>query len=116
VRIHHGLATGLGLEVSLPWLVSRPEGAKNYSLAAQAMGGAAEPSALSGALSKLMRACQIPAELPADCAKIMPEALAHEMKNEANIGMANNAACDMSESDLDEVAYLVMRLQKTPSV
>ena len=116
VRIHHGLATGLGLEVSLPWLVVRPEGAKNYSFAAQAMGGLAEPRALPDALSKLMRACQIPTELPADCAKITPEALAHEMKNEANVGMAGNAACEISDSDLDEMASLMMRLPKTLSV
>ncbi len=115
VRIHHGLATGLGLEVSLPWLVARSEGAKNYSLAAQAMGGLAEPGALPGALSKLMRACQISAELPTDCAEITPEGLAREMKNEANIGMAKNAACEISNSDLDEVASLMMRLPPTLS-
>ncbi|MEP4198819.1 MAG: iron-containing alcohol dehydrogenase [Aliishimia sp.] len=116
VRIHHGLATGLGLEVSLPWLVARPQGAKNYGLAAQAMGGAATPAGLPSALSELMRACQIPAELPAGCAEITPEALAREMKNEANIGMARNAACQITGSDIDEISELMMRVPKTHSV
>jgi alcohol dehydrogenase class IV len=116
VRIHHGLATGLGLEVSLPWLVARPEGAKNYGLAAQAMGGAASPAALPAAMSNLMRACHISAELPANCAEITPEALAREMKNEANIGMAKNAACQITDNDFDEISALMMRLPKTLAV
>lgn len=116
VRIHHGLATGLGLEVSLPWLVARPEGAKNYGLAAQAMGGAASPAALPAAMSNLMRACNISAELPANCAEITPEALAREMKNEANIGMAKNAACQITDNDFDEISALMMRLPKTLAV
>lgn len=116
VRIHHGLATGLGLEVSLPWLVARLEGAMNYGLAAQAMGGAALPAALPTAMSNLMRACHISAELPADCAEITPEALAREMKNEANIGMAKNAACQITNSDIDEISALMMRLPKTLAV
>ncbi|MEO0916156.1 MAG: iron-containing alcohol dehydrogenase, partial [Pseudomonadota bacterium] len=36
-RVHHGLATGLALEASLPWLVARPEGTENYSLASEAL-------------------------------------------------------------------------------
>jgi alcohol dehydrogenase class IV len=116
VRIHHGLATGLGLEVSLPWLVARPEGAKNYGLAAQAMGGAASPVALPAAMSNLMRACHISAELPANCAEITPEALAREMKNEANIGMAKNAACQITDNDFDEISAMMMRLPKTLEV
>lgn len=112
VRIHHGLATGLGLEVSLPWLVARPDGAANYALAAQALGGSPKPEALPGALSNLMRACEIPSELPADCADVAPAALAQEMNNDANIGMAKNAACEITDNDIDEIATLVMRLPK----
>ncbi|MEL7181697.1 MAG: iron-containing alcohol dehydrogenase [Pseudomonadota bacterium] len=115
VRIHHGLATGLGLEVSMPWLVARPEGADNYGLAAQALGGDAKAAALPEALTRLMRACHIPAALPADCADVTPAMLAHEMKNEANIGMARNAACHMTDSNLDEIATLMMGLPKAPA-
>ncbi len=110
VRIHHGLATGLGLEVSLPWLVARPEGAENYALAAQALGGAARPDALPGAFADLMRACDVPAELPEECAGVSDAALAAEMKNPANHGMSQNAVCPVADGDLDEIASLMMSL------
>jgi hypothetical protein len=66
--------------------------------------------------SNLMRACHISAELPANCAEITHEALAREMKNEANIGMAQNAACQITNSDIDEISTLMMRLPKTLAV
>lgn len=109
-RVHHGLVTGLGLEVAMPWLVARPEGAENYALAAQALGGAATAEALPQALSDLMRACNVPAQLPAECAGVTAKALAAEMKNEANHGMSQNSACPVSDSDLDEMAGLMMAL------
>ncbi|MEM8881589.1 MAG: iron-containing alcohol dehydrogenase [Pseudomonadota bacterium] len=109
VRVHHGLATGLALEASLPFLVTRPDGAQNYARAAHALGGAATAEALPSTLSGLLRACHIPAELPAECASVTPAALAKEMKNEANIGMAQNAACEMADADIEAVAGLMMR-------
>lgn len=115
VRVHHGLATGLALEASLPWLVARPEGAENYASAARAMGGAESPEALPEALSALMRACQIGRELPAECAGVTSEALAAEMKNAANIGMARNAVCAVSDADLDEMASMMMCLPLAPA-
>ncbi len=108
VRVHHGLATGLALEASLPYLVQRDEGAGNYAGAAEALGGQTSPNALPTALSALMRDCGISPELPAECASVTPAALATEMKNEANIGMAKNAACPLSDTDLDEMASLMM--------
>ena len=110
IRVHHGLATGLALEVSLPWLVARPEGAALYASAAHAMGGKKDPEALPSALSELMRACQIPLELPKECSGVTPDDLATEMKNAANFGMSQNAACPVSEADLDEMASMMMRL------
>ena len=80
------------------------------------MGGAASPVALPAAMSNLMRACHISAELPANCAEITPEALAREMKNEANIGMAKNAACQITDNDFDEISAMMMRLPKTLEV
>ena len=109
-RVHHGLATGLALEVSLPWLIARPEGAENYARAAQALGGPASAAALPGVFAKLMRAVDIPAELPSECDGVPADALAEEMKNAANHGMSQNAACQVEEADLDELARLVMRL------
>jgi alcohol dehydrogenase class IV len=109
-RVHHGLATGLGLEVSLPWLVARPEGAAAYALAAEALGAEKSAAALPTALSALMRACQIPAELPAECGALTVAALAAEMKNDANHGMSQNAACPVSDADLDDIAEMVLQL------
>ncbi|MEM8981260.1 MAG: iron-containing alcohol dehydrogenase, partial [Pseudomonadota bacterium] len=108
-RVHHGLATGLALEASLPWLVARPEGADNYARASQALGGAAEAAALPGALAALMRASHIPAELPAECSDVTAAALAAEMKNSANHGMSQNAACPVGDADIDEMAGMMMK-------
>ena len=109
-RVHHGLATGLGLEVSLPWLVQRPEGAENYARAAEALGGEARAEALPEAFNALMRASGIPRELPSVCEGVVATDLAVEMKNPANIGMSKNAACPISESDLDQIAADVLAL------
>ncbi|MEM1386233.1 MAG: iron-containing alcohol dehydrogenase [Pseudomonadota bacterium] len=109
-RVHHGLATGLALEASLPVLTMRPEGAENYARASVALGGASQPQALPGALSKLMRACGVAHELPAECANIAPETLANEMKKPANIGMSQNAACPLSDGDLDDLAKRMLQI------
>jgi alcohol dehydrogenase class IV len=109
-RIHHGHATGLALEVSLPWLVARPEGRENYARAAEALGGPAEAAALPEVFARLMRACGIPAELPSSCAGVTPEALAASMRSAANHSISQNAACRVGSADLDELAARMMRL------
>ncbi|MEM6481244.1 MAG: iron-containing alcohol dehydrogenase [Pseudomonadota bacterium] len=109
-RVHHGLATGLALEVSLPWLVARPEGAENYARAAEALGEAASAEALPVAFSKLMRACEIPARMPSECSGVTAVALAELMKSDANHGMSQNAACSISDESLDEIAALMTNL------
>ncbi|MEM9332521.1 MAG: iron-containing alcohol dehydrogenase [Pseudomonadota bacterium] len=109
-RIHHGLATGLALEVTLPWLVKRPYGEDNYAAASQALGGHAGADALPDAFIGLMRACRIPAELPNVCAEVSVQALSEAMKSPANHSMSQNAACPVSNHDLDEMASLVMTL------
>lgn len=110
-RIHHGLATGLALEVTLPWLTARPDGADDYAQAAEALGGPSEAGALPDVFASLMRAAEIPASLPAECADVTAEALAAAMKSGANIGMAGNAACDIGAADLDEMAAMMMGLE-----
>lgn len=110
VRVHHGLATGLALEATLPWLVARPEGAEHYAQVAAAIGSMARPEVLPQAFSNLMRTCQIAAELPSDCGSVMPTALADEMKAPANIGMARNAPCPVDDAAIDEMASLMLAL------
>jgi len=109
-RVHHGLATGLALEVSLPWLVTRPEGQANYAKAAAALGGPADAAALPRVFADLMRRCEIPSALPAVCSDVTVAELSTEMRNAANIGMARNAACDLSDDDLDGLAGRMMAL------
>lgn len=109
-RVHHGLATGLALEVSLPWLVERPEGRDNYAKAAAALGGPSRADALPRVFSDFMRSCSIPPELPAVCAGVTAQALAAEMKNDANHSISQNAACPVGPGDLDEMAARMMRL------
>ncbi len=109
-RIHHGLATGLALEVSLPWLIARPEGSEQYGLAAQALGGAVTADALPARFNELMRACEIPAILPLECSHVAATELAAEMKNTANRAMSQNAACPITDGDLDEIACMMTRL------
>ncbi len=109
-RVHHGHATGLALEISLPWLVARPDGAENYALAAQALGGSAAAEALPDVYIGLMRACGIAAELPSVCAGLTDTDLAAAMKIPANHSMSQNSACPVSDHDLDEMASLMMRL------
>jgi alcohol dehydrogenase class IV len=109
-RVHHGLATGLALEVTLPWLVKRPTGESNYSAAALALGGPAGAEALPDTFTELMRACQIPAQLPQVCAGVSEQALSDAMKSPANRSMSQNAACEVNDRDLEEMASLVMAL------
>lgn len=109
-RIHHGHATGLALEVTLPWLTDHAEGAENYAKAAQALGGAADAAALPKAYAALMRDIGIARALPSVCEGVTADALAAEMKNSANRSMSQNAACPVSDADLDHMAALMMDL------
>jgi len=109
-RVHHGLATGLALEVSLPWLVSKQDGHIHYARAAEALGGAAKAEALPEAFSDLMRRCDISAVLPSGCGNITAAKLSVEMQNAANIGMARNAVCEITKGDFLELASKVTAL------
>ncbi len=108
--IHHGLATGLALEVTLPELVTRPGGAANYAAAASAMGGTNRAAALPDTFDKLMRAVGIERALPAACAGVAASDLLAQMAETHNRGMANNAACEISDGDLCAFAEMMLAL------
>jgi alcohol dehydrogenase class IV len=110
--IPHGLATGLALEVALGWAVERPEGRASYARAARALGASEDAVALPERFSALMRAAGLPARLPAACAAVSPEALAAAMKTPANFGMSQNAACPVTEADLDALAASITALPR----
>lgn len=109
-RIHHGLATGLALEVTLPWLVARAEGAELYALASQAIGGGRLAEDLPAAFTALIRSCEISPTLPPVCAGVTPQALASAMKSPANRPISQNAACPVGDRDLDDMAAMMMAL------
>jgi len=109
-RIHHGLATGLALDVTLPWLVDRPEGGELYAMASGAIGGAPLAADLPRAYSALIRSCGIVAELPVVCSGVTKAALAASMKSPANRSISQNAACPIDDDDLDEMAGMMMSL------
>lgn len=110
--IHHGLATGLALEVTLPTLVARPEGRENYARAAASLGAAGYANSLPDRFADLMRECGIDPSLPASCTAVSPAQLSGHMKNDYNIGMAQNAACDLSADDLDRFAEAMLDLPR----
>ncbi|MEM8791694.1 MAG: iron-containing alcohol dehydrogenase [Pseudomonadota bacterium] len=109
-RVHHGLATGLALEVVLPWLVERPEGRENYAQAAKALGGVQRADALPETFATLLHSCGVAAELPEVCTGVSAAQLASAMKSEANYSMSQNAACPVSFEDLDEMGRMMMAL------
>jgi alcohol dehydrogenase class IV len=108
--VHHGLATGLALEVTLPDLVARPEGRENYALAAAALGASGYANSLPKAFSDLLNKIGIASALPSVCSGVSATDLAAEMKAPANFGMSQNAACDLGESDLDRFAAAMLDL------
>ncbi|MEX0277897.1 MAG: iron-containing alcohol dehydrogenase [Ruegeria sp.] len=109
-RIHHGLATGLALEVTLPWLVARDDGAALYASASEAIGGNRTAGDLPKAFESLIRSCEIARALPQVCAGVSADALALAMKNPANRPMSQNSACVVEDSDLDEMASMMLAL------
>ena len=110
VPIHHGLATGLALEVTLPHLVQRPEGRENYARAAAALGAAGYANSLPTRFSQLMRDCGIAPGLPASCAGVSDADLTAQMKSDTNRGMADNAACRVTDQDIDMFAGEMLAL------
>ncbi|MEM0991088.1 MAG: iron-containing alcohol dehydrogenase [Pseudomonadota bacterium] len=106
--VHHGLATGLALEVALPGLVTRREGRANYAAAAAALGAGGYATALPDAFAGLQRAIGIGPNLPDTCQGVDADSLAAQMMAPANLGMAHNAACDLDAADLMGFAELMV--------
>lgn len=110
--IHHGLATGLALECALPWLIRKPGGADNFAVAANLLGGKSQVDELPLRFSTLMRAVGISPALPEVCAGVSAGALAAEMKSPANRAIADNAPSPVNDTDLDELAGLMLGSRK----
>jgi alcohol dehydrogenase class IV len=105
--VHHGLATALGLEVTLAWSVEKDDGA--FAAAARACGlaGAAE---LPGWYSDFMTRCGVERKLPRAFKSVDAATLAAEMRAPENQPMRRATARAVEDGDIDRFAAAVMAL------
>jgi alcohol dehydrogenase class IV len=107
--VHHGLATALGFEVTLPWLVAADTAELN---AAARACGLANASALPGFVSDFMDRCGIIRALPGVFATSTAADLATEMRATENQPMRRSTVREVSDADIDQFASAVMALAK----
>ncbi|MEM6438640.1 MAG: iron-containing alcohol dehydrogenase [Pseudomonadota bacterium] len=95
--VHHGLATALAFEATLPWLVETPTPALRAAAAALDLPG---PEALSRFLGRLMDQAGIERRLPKDFRSFAPEALRDEALRPEHAPMLAATARAASPEDL----------------
>jgi alcohol dehydrogenase class IV len=105
--VHHGLATALGLEVTLAWSVEADVG--QFAAAARACGlGTAD--ALPEWYGDLMTRCGVERRLPEAFRAFDAATLAAEMRAPENQPMRKATARPVEDADLDRFAAAVMAL------
>ncbi len=105
--VHHGLATALGFEQTLPWLV----GANTPELQAAAKAcGATDAASLPALITAWMDRCGFERRLPAAFAGLTAEDLAREMKAPENQPMRRSTVREVSDADIDRMAADMMAL------
>ena len=107
--VHHGLATALGFEVSMPWLAEADTA--DLDEAAKVL-GLKKASEIPDFVSRLMDACGIRRAIPAAFDKYTVADLAGEMKAPENQPMRRSTIRDVSDADLDNFAQAIMTMQK----
>ena len=107
--IHHGLATALGFEVSLPWLVEADTADLNEAARVLGLSGAGD---LPAFVSELMDRCGIDRAIPAAFEKYFAADLAVEMKAAENQPMRRSTIRDVSDADLDTFAEAIMTMDR----
>ncbi|MBX9454881.1 MAG: iron-containing alcohol dehydrogenase [Rhizobium sp.] len=107
--IHHGLATALGFEVSLPWLAQADTADLN---AAAAVLGLTRASEIPDFVTRLMDACGIRRAIPAAFNSFTVADLANEMRAPENQPMRRSTIRDVNDADLDTFATAIMTMQK----
>ncbi len=108
--LHHGLATALGFEATLEWLVDSDTADLND--AARAI-GLEDAGALPGFVSELMDRCGVERALPKAFDALSAEDLAVEMRAPENQPMRRATVRDVSDADIDAFAAKMMALPKT---
>lgn len=108
--VHHGLATALGFEATLAWLVERDTADLNQ--AARAI-GLSEVGQLPAFVSKMMDRCGIERALPKAFEAFSAQDLAAEMRAPENQPMRRSTVRDVTDADIDAFAARMMALPKT---
>ncbi|WP_430439895.1 iron-containing alcohol dehydrogenase [Shinella sp.] len=107
--VHHGLATALGFEATLAWLVE----ADTTDLAAAARAcGLQDAAMLPGFVAGLMDRCGIVRALPAAFAAFTADDLAREMRAPENQPMRRATIRPVSDADIDAFATIMMALPR----
>jgi alcohol dehydrogenase class IV len=106
--VHHGLATALGFEVSLPWLVEADTAELNDAAHALGLENAA---AIPAFVSRLMDACNIARALPAGFEAVQAADLAGEMRAPENQPMRRSTVRDVTDADIDNFAQAIIALK-----
>jgi alcohol dehydrogenase class IV len=108
--IHHGLATALGFEATLPFLVEADTA--DLNAAAKAI-GLADASALPAFVSDLMDRCNVERALPKAFQAFTAADLATEMRAPENQPMRRSTVRDIADPDIDTFADRIMSLPRT---
>ncbi|WP_377297386.1 iron-containing alcohol dehydrogenase [Rhizobium sp. SGZ-381] len=108
--VHHGLATALAFEATLPWLVQTET--PDLQAAARAC-GLEQIQDLPAFISDLMDRCGIRRALPAAFAAFTAADLAAEMKAPENQPMRRATIFEVTDADLDRFAESLMALPRT---
>ncbi|WFU08516.1 iron-containing alcohol dehydrogenase [Rhizobium sp. CB3090] len=107
--VHHGLATALGFEATLPWLVAADTDELNAAARACGLESAA---ALPAFVSDWMDRCGIIRALPPAFMPFAATDLAREMRAPENQPMRRSTIRDVTDADIDRFAATVMALPK----
>lgn len=108
--VHHGLATALGFEATLPWLVESDTPDLNEAARAIGLSGAAQlPAFVSG----LMDRCGVERALPNAFEAFSAQDLAAEMRAPENQPMRGSTVRQVTDADIDAFAATMMALPKT---
>ncbi|MND40798.1 NAD-dependent methanol dehydrogenase [compost metagenome] len=108
--VHHGLATALGFEATLPWLVAKDTADLNDAARAIGLSGATQlPAFVSGLIDR----CGIERVLPKAFDAFSAQDLAAEMRAPENQPMRRSTIREVTDADIDAFAAKIMTLPKT---
>jgi len=108
--VHHGLATALGFEASLAWLVEADTADLNEAAKACGLKAASE---LPAFVSAWMDCCSFVRVLPKGFDGITAQALAAEMRAPENQPMRRSTIRDVTDADIDQIAATMMALPRS---